>query len=317
MLYHDQIGDVQAPPPYLFPDVTINSFRLRANLDKLTELCDDILNVGEFDNRGFQFKPIFPFVDLEIIHYPRMEYAFFPPAGYIMQNECCIRLFVMKYIRVGDWLVPDGEVSFFCPFLVVDNSWSAFAGRDVLGFPKLLGSFAPAPTKSPFTTVRTEVFTSLTGGVMAEPHPIVRIEPAGAGDKAIGANARNWPYGEIEADLLNLAHPALRGSLVFDPVIFGCVQMKQFRDPTLSTLNACYQAILQSYTFIESTGGLKPLPAARITFTDYPSLRLAARLGIPANTPRTPISQYQMQCSFAFGEVFTLYANDSPWWWWF
>jgi hypothetical protein len=317
MLYHDQIGEVQSPPPYLFPDVSINSFRLAADYDQLKRLCDDILNVGELEDRGFEFRPIFPFVDLEIIHYPRMEYAFFPPAGYITQNECCIRLFVAKFISVGGWFVPDGEVSFFCPFLVVDNSWSAFAGRDVLGFPKLLGSFNPSPTASPFTTVSTEVFTSLTGGVRAAPHPVVRIESAGRGNKAIGANARNWPYGEIDADLLSLAHPALRGSLIFDPVVFGCVQMKQFRDPTISTLSACYQAILQSYTFIESTRDLKPLPEARITINDYPSLQLASRLGIPAGRPLTPISQYYMECSFAFGEVVTLYANNSPWWWWF
>jgi Acetoacetate decarboxylase (ADC) len=314
MLYHDQIGDAQSPPPYVFPDVSINSFRLSADLEKLTELCDDILNVGELEDRGFEFRPIFPFVDLEIIHYPKMEYGFFPPAGYITQNECCVRLFVMKYIAVGDWLVPDGEISFFCPFLIVDNSWSAFAGRDVLGFPKLLGSFDPSPTTSPLTTVSTEVFTSLTGGVMAAPQPVVKIESAGTGDKAIGADARHWPYGEFDVDLMNLAHRPLGRSLVFDPLIFGCVQMKQFRDP-MFPLNACYQAILQSYTFIEATGDLKPLPEARITLTDYPSLQLAARLGIPANTPQTPISQYHMECSFAFGEVVTLYANNSPWWW--
>ncbi len=155
----------------------------------------------------------------------------------------------------------------------------------------------------------------MTGGVRAAPHRVVRIESAGTGDKATGANARKWPYGEIDTDLLNLAHPLLARSLVLDPVVFGCVQMKQFRDPTLSTLNACYQAILQSYTFIEATGDLKPLPEARITINDYPSLQLATSLGIPAGTPLAPMSQYHMECSFAFGEVVTLYANNSPWWW--
>jgi hypothetical protein len=314
MLYHDQIGEAQNPPPYSFPNVRINSFRLSADLDKLTELCNDVLNVGELEDRGFEFRPIFPFVDLEVLHYPKMQYAFFPPAGYISQNECCVRLFVMKYIAIGDMLVPDGEISVFCPFLIVDNPLSAFAGRDVLGFPKLLGSFTPFSPKSPFTTVSTEVFTSYTEEVMAAPHPIVTIEAAGQGAKAIGIPEQMWPWGQVEVEAMNLAHQALGRSLVFTLGSFGCVTMKQFRDAMLP-LNACYQAILQAYTFIEATGDLAPLPPARITLNDYPSLKLAARLGIPANTPLTPISQYHLECSFAFGDVVTLFANNS--WFWF
>ena len=70
MLYRDQIGETQNPPPYTFPGVKINSFRLKADLDKLPKLCDDVLNVGDLGQRGFEFRPIFPFVDLEILHYP-------------------------------------------------------------------------------------------------------------------------------------------------------------------------------------------------------------------------------------------------------
>ena len=36
--------------------------------------------------------------------------------------------------------------------------------------------------------------------------------------------------------------------------------------------NACYQAILQAFTFVETIGDLETLPPARITLNDYASL---------------------------------------------
>ena len=187
MRYRSQIGEAQNPPPFQFPNVEINSFRLSADLDKLTDLCDEILNVGDLEDRGFEFRPIFPFVDLEVLHYPRMEYGLFPPAGFISQNECYVRIFVMKYFVFGGTFVPDGEIAVFCPMLIVSNAWSAFAGRDVLGFPKLLGTFDPFSPTSPFTTVSVEVFTSFTEGVEARSQPVVAIAPARAGAKANGS----------------------------------------------------------------------------------------------------------------------------------
>jgi hypothetical protein len=315
MLYRSQIGEAQNPPPYQFPKVKINSFRLSADLDKLTDLCNDILNVGDLEDRGFEFRPIFPFVDLEILHYPRMEYALFPPAGFISQNECYVRIFVMKYIAFGNTFVPDGEIAVFCPMLIVSNPLSAFAGRDVLGFPKLLGSFDAFSPEKPFTIVSTDVFTSYELEVEAASKPVVKIESAGRGAKAIEVPARKWPWGHIDVEIMDIAHQALGRALVFTPAIFECVTMKQFRDATLP-FNACYQAILQSSTFVEFAGDLEKLPPARITLTDYPSFRLAASLGIPAGEPLTPISQYHLECSFGFGDTITLFANDRPWWWW-
>ena len=86
-----QIGEAQNPPPFQFPNVKINSFRLSVDLDKLTDLCDEILNVGDLEDRGFEFRPIFPFVDLEILHYPENGIrAFFrPPVLFRRTNVTC------------------------------------------------------------------------------------------------------------------------------------------------------------------------------------------------------------------------------------
>jgi len=312
MLYVSQIGDTQNPPPYAFPKVSINSFRLEVTLDALTALCDDLLNIGDPNERGFEFRPVFPFVDLEVLHYPKMEYGLFPWGAYVTQHECYVRLFVMKYVGWGGCLWPDGEMAVFCPFLIVDNSWSAFAGRDVLGFPKLLGNFDPYPEISPFTTISTEVFrdpplTQQRSMVL----PVIKIEP---GAKAINAPDRNWPWGGIEDDLLHDAEQILGKSLLFTPEFFECVQMKQFRDAMLP-FEACYQAILQAVTFVEFSGKLNDLPPAQVTLYDYGSFDLANRLGLPSGTPLIPISQYQMECSFSYGDVITLFTNGSKCHW--
>jgi len=43
----------EIPPPYLFPGVTIMSFRLPAKLTKLQDLCDELLNIGSLAERRF------------------------------------------------------------------------------------------------------------------------------------------------------------------------------------------------------------------------------------------------------------------------
>ena len=316
MLYRDQIGETQNPPPYSFPGVKINSFRLKADLNKLQELCDRVLNVGELEQRGFEFRPIFPFVDLEILHYPEMLYAYFPVGCSISQNECYVRLFVMKYLDVGGLLVPDGEVAVFCPLLLVSNTWSAFAGRDVLGFPKLYGIFDPFSEADPFTTVSTEVFTAIGVGVTAQTKPVVTIEPAAGKAARIPDKDKKWPWGHIDIDDIHPDHQALVRSVDPTALFFESVTMKQFRDPALP-INACYQAILQSVTFVDAIGEFEPLPAVRIKINDYATLKLADSLGIAPGVWLKPMSQYHLECSFFFGETVPVFENQHSWWeWW-
>jgi hypothetical protein len=296
MDYVDQIGDAQFQPPYSFPGVKVLSFRLSADLGALTALCDDILNIGDISDRGFEYRPIIPYVDLEILYYPQMEYAFFPGLAFTSQHECYVRIFVMKYIAFGGLLFPDGEVAIFCPFLAVDNPWSAFAGRDVLGYPKLMGTFDPFTPVNPYGSVKTLAFASLIGGAAAS-LPVVTIghSTAAAAPTPPGA----WPWGDIN----------LFGLEILDPLICGSVQMKQFRDAE-DPFAACYQAILQSYIFVEAIGPIGPLPPVEITINEYPFLKLASSIGVAPNTPLTPIWQYHMELSFSFGAVLTAFENS-------
>lgn len=184
-----------------------------------------------------------------------------------------------------------------------------------MGLPKLLGSFGPFSAASPYTTIKTEVFRELFVGQKSSVEPVVTIAKAPKGAKAMDPDpSGKWPWGVLEDDVIGAAEEILGKKLAFVPTIFECVAMKQFRD-AMDPFNACYQAILQSFTFVETIVDLKPLPPVRITLNDYATFDLASRLGLPSGTPLTPISQFHVRCSFSFGETITLFTNDlRPFW---
>jgi len=140
----DGIGDPQIPPPYSFKDVKIRSFRLLAARKQLKKLCGRFLNIGTFTDRGFTYSPILPFVDLEVLYYPKMnsEHPDFKDRGCDYQNECLFRIFVGKYNTEspgrGD---SPQEVAVFVPFIFVDSSLSVISGREVIGYPKVWARF--------------------------------------------------------------------------------------------------------------------------------------------------------------------------------
>ena len=148
----------------------------------------------------------------------------------------------MKYIGLGTAaFVPDGEISVFCPMLIVSNAWSAFAGRDVLGFPKLLGSFDPFSPTSPFTTVSTEVFHELhRRGRGAASSPSSTIAPAPAGSQGHRTPRSQMAVGAYRCRrYMDLAHQALREGRSFSPRGF---RMRD--DETVSGRDAPFQRLL-------------------------------------------------------------------------
>ena len=164
-------------PPILSQGLRSTAFVSRPISIKLTELCDRVLNVGDLEDRGFEFRPIFPFVDLEILHYPKMEYAYFPSAGSISQNECYVRIFVMKYI--GRWRIALCRTEKWRSFVL--SSLSAIPCRPLLAETCLdsrncLEIFDPFSRENPFTTVSTEVFTAFALGSRRNPNLWSQIE---------------------------------------------------------------------------------------------------------------------------------------------
>jgi hypothetical protein len=306
----EQHGDPQIPPPYNFPNVTIHSFRLMATLGALTELCNARLNIGKGEKRGFEYRPILPFVDLEVLHYSRMVSA--NPRfnwGWLTQRECYFRLLVGRYDHTADGPLP-AEAVVFIPYIFVDNAWSVISGREVVGFPKVMASIGTPNSETveegrPYPIrVVTDVFEQYSAKSTQCGCPIVEIDNSQAGPYIDEVPKDTiWPWGVFNPNNID---PALLPFLR-DRSRFSSVQLKQFRDAEQSEL-ACYQALTHADVSIDRIELLKTLPAAEISVPRYDSLRIGQDLGLEGETVQ-PLWQYTVNCDLKYGKVRNLFVN--------
>jgi hypothetical protein len=256
--------------------------------------------------RRFEFRPLIPFVDMEILSYPRMEGAA-PPytdKGFMTQNEIYFRFFVIKYVSVAGMLFPTPEIACVFPFIFVDNPWSAIAGREVLGFPKNLAKF-DLPNANPYPIeVSTLVFPQYTANTPLQWKPFVKVRSSTASGRS-SLPGGLWPWGDIFG-----LHPLLEDLLdiagVLEQSLFSVVLLKQFRDPETAT-NACYQALTQSRFTATNILNAMPLPPATIAIDPAASLPIGASFGFAGNT-LTPIWQYRLQCDMTYGHVRNIFV---------
>jgi acetoacetate decarboxylase len=305
-------GDPQIPPPYDFPNVTVHSFRLTASEKALKKLCDARLNIGTPEQRGFEYRPIrgMWFVDLEVLHYPRMmsENKSFN-WGSSTQCECYFRVFVGRYDYIGGVPVP-AEVAVFIPYIFVDNAWSVISGREVVGFPKVMASFTLPTSETAESAqlypirIETDVFQQYSPSSTQSACPIVEIESSQLGPGTIDVPYGTiWPWGVISPRAIDQAIlPFLQ-----DKNRFSTVQLKQIRDAEQSK-SACYQALIHGEFEIVRMEPLKTLPAADITIPHYDSLRIEEELGLTGGTLQ-PMWQYTLNCDLRYGNVRNLFVN--------
>lgn len=142
------VANQQMPPPYYFPSVTAYSFAFEVPMATVQDYCNTYFNLGDPRDRGFMYRslPIFPFGMLMVIEYPRMitkeravldQMVPFLERGYATQNEVFVTFPVVRHgTRLSNLLV-NAAVEWTLPFIAVDNSTSAFSGREILGLDKL------------------------------------------------------------------------------------------------------------------------------------------------------------------------------------
>ncbi len=310
-------SDPQSPPPFTFPGVTVRSFQIEADWDKMNAVCDAALNIGDFADRGFLYRPLpgFPYVSLDILTYPRMEddNLDFRGRGYSEQHECYFRIFVVKYVLFSGFLLPV-DVSGFFPYMFVDEPWSMISGREVLGLPKVLAEFA-IPDPQGDIVVSTEVLNPYNPATKLAVKPAVTVHPAPAAAAAPQARPTyEWPWGFLDVGLLDPTHQTL---LQQAPLAlaggFSTVQIKQFRDGG-NDAYACYQALLRG-AFTVSNVQLQSVPApSEIDIPRYDSLQIASNLGLlPAagSTFYKPKWEYTMTCDMGYSDVTTEYASSA------
>jgi Acetoacetate decarboxylase (ADC) len=304
----ERCGDPEIPPPYSFPGIRLTSFRLDADLIALQALCDRFLNIGNLSARGFEYRAIIPYVDMEILIYPRMETPFFK--NYMSQREIYFRFFVLKFQLVGAMLLPTVELACFFPFIFVDNPWSAIAGREVVGYPKELARFH-LPKEGPYPIkVDTQVIRQFGNGTPVSWETFVTINAAKSGVNAAKSGAKQlppmrWPWGELKG-FDPVLRPTLEKSAELQPGICSTIHLKQFRDAERAT-KACYQALVQGSFDITRLGKVELMPPAEVVIASYESLPIIRLLGLKG-TALSPVWQYRMECDMKFGDTRDLYV---------
>jgi hypothetical protein len=305
--------DPEIPPPYRFPGVSIHSFELKADIAALTTLCDNLLNIGTLEERGFEYRPLLPFVALEVLHYPQMMSGTAPFSnwGYISQQEAYARFPVVKYDLFGPLLVPVGVSNFF-PFLFVNNAWSAFSGRNVIGFPKMVGAIEPqiANDGAYSAAVSVPVFAEFSPQTQQAVREVIRLETEGLGGPSGDSNA-TWPWlitafgdlAEAESLLLEVAE-------LIDPDLLSTVQLKQIRDAENPQM-ACFQGLVHSEFHVANVSLPQFFNQETVSISLSPSdtLDLARQLGLSANNPIHPVLAYYTTCDMTFDNTTNLFIN--------
>jgi hypothetical protein len=299
-----QNGDPQIPPPYDLTGVSVRSFELASDMGALGTLCDTLLNIGSLSQRGFQYRPVLPYVALEVLTYDRMT-STVPPFsgyGYIPQKEIYFRFLVCRYDLIGPFLVPAQLCNFF-PFIVVDNAWSAFSGRDVLGIPKLIGSITQniATDTSYTATLSLPVFKTYSATTEQALDTVISIK---TGKTAGGAKSGPfpWPWVLFEELSSELSAPQLLWSEMIKPIGFSLVQMKQFRDAQTIT-DACFQGLVTADFFVTTATPYTLFESAEISLFPAASIDIAKSLGLGSTIPLSAALAYELSCGMTFSNV--------------
>ena len=174
-----RFATVTAPPPFSFSGVTMRFFPLKADFATLARFVDSYLNIAP---HFAYFRPSMPFVMLGIINYGKMTMEA-GNMGWTSQNELVFSIPLEWYAPGdGEWVFQDhAQVA---PFIYVDNESSQIGGREVYGWPKLQGWFAPElngwethpRAQRKVLELETRAFTKLYQGERLEPHTLLTIE---------------------------------------------------------------------------------------------------------------------------------------------
>jgi hypothetical protein len=299
-----RVDDPQIPSPYDLSGIDVRSFELKADMGELRKLCDTLLNIGSLTRRGFEYRPVLPYVALEVLTYARMTSTVPPFSGYgfITQREIYFRLLVCRYDLVGRFLAPAQLYNFF-PFIVVDNAWSAFSGREVLGFPKVIGTITQNSERDTSYTAELSlpVFKTFSATTEQTSAPVISIRTG----KTVGATKFGrlaWPWVIFDELSSQLSPALLQWSEMIDPSAFSTVHLKQFRNAEIAT-EACFQGLVTAEFSITSATPHSLFESAEVTLFPAASLDLAKSLGLPSSGPLQATIAYQLSCSMTYGNV--------------
>lgn len=263
--YIQSSASLQSPPPYAFPEVTVNSFVFEISMERVQHFCDRYFNIGDDADRDYVYRPLpaWPYASLQFLQYPAMISTARPGVGMgsvpysargtISQTEVFIAMPVMRYGKGGTKPLTHSALEWAIPFIVVDNPVSSVCGREMLGMGKLLAKIDMGKGDTPDSLHAT---VSLPGWEPYDLHtkqsslpildvktkPVLPTNVEGARSSIASlfeSREASWMLGNV-ASLGNFVETA---SLGLVPTTMRTVGLKQYRC-AVEPLRAVYQALV-------------------------------------------------------------------------
>lgn len=177
-------ASLPAVPPFGMKDVTCRAFPLKADIAVLNSFCDAYLNM-DVPPTIAHFRPALPYVYLMALDYGSMspEAIEVQNLGWVAQHE------LLFMVPLQQWQEENGRLVFknwacVSPFIFVDDAMSQRTGREVYGWPKVLGKIEaeiPAWARDPrlasnVFNMNVHVFPKTFAGEQQEPRLLVDIK---------------------------------------------------------------------------------------------------------------------------------------------
>ncbi|MEK0445384.1 MAG: hypothetical protein RLZZ399_705 [Verrucomicrobiota bacterium] len=313
-------------PPYLSQDVKAQVFVIDADLHALQRFCDERLNVA---NAETEYRVLAPFLLVSFLKLDRLS-SLNPPdseKGSLCEQEADFwMLLAAGHRKNGAFIVE--RLVWYVPYLWVDNGQALIAGREVFGFPKLLGRFhIPDPGQPGDLEAFSFVYPTFSHNVVSQEQCILRVCKPAQKDTSLSTELKGG-FREMLSTLVHLFWDA-KGELLLpgmalagnlwkaiaeerQPMVF----LKQFRDAVDPT-RACYQAVLEAdihFTKLTSAGLLSG--PHELCITNAASLPIVSQFGL-RGTPRdglvaVPVRMaYWAKCDFTIESARTIW-NRTP-----
>ncbi len=246
--------------PYLQEDARIFVFLLAADRQRLKSLCDATLTAvgeGRVGAKGaFDYVPLAPYV---LMLYAAMKISSLDAQdqtlGWMRETEVSFWVPTVARVPTGGLLVPD-HLAFFVPYLFVDNPYALLAGREVYGFPKMLGQIKPVSDyENPTFELSVWGFQRFGLDEEGELQQLLEVSPMQRGEESNPMPTAPWQsWTEARRALIELlldSGPRGRDETesaalnALDQAEIPLVFLKQFPD-IADGGRACYQALVEA-----------------------------------------------------------------------
>ncbi len=265
--YVQSSASQDVPPPYHFPDVTVQAFIWPAQIGAVQKYCDNFLNLGTREERGFEYRPLaaWPYAMLLFLDYPEMISSSrepedigetpYPERGITSQREVFACLPVVRYGSGPLGLIADTDIECVLPFIVVSKPWSCVCGREMLGLGKLLAEIDMAEGYYPDSfrgAVRLPGWASDAPGEHLSVLPFLDVETGPAlptfrleksPEKSLATLFQSPAASLVISTMSDLGNFADFASAGLFPTAMRTLGLKQYRDAKYPD-RAIYQALV-------------------------------------------------------------------------